>query len=598
MEESVKKKKKLSFKVSNSKLQNRLILFVILLSTIPILTLGAVSLLLIDSSHRQDVSQLELQLIDQKIEEIKKFFVDTLGILEIRVVFTQKSEIELSQQEFILEALLEENSAFEEVSFASLTGIETAKKSRSGEKGTLLDISSLDKFKRTSRSERFVGDVYYTLSGPMVTLAAPVFNRNEEIIQILSAEISLAQLIRSMEGSVLGATGYVVLLDRTGAVIAHGSNADIKPGINIGSMVRVADILDGATYNSLGEKDRYRSFFNGQDVVGAGKKLPVIGWAVLTEWPLSDANALIDDIRNQVVIFTLFSMVAVMLLASFFAGRLISPIKKLEQGATEIERGNFEKQVIIKPGDELEDLGSAFNKMAKGLKRLKELREEFLFVAAHDLKSPVTVIRGYIDMVLKGEAGEISEKTRDHLVQADKANKRLVRLVEDLLKVARSDAGKIYIDISPIDISEPVKYAIEELEPLASKKSIEIVYDASFSASQVLANSDRIKEVMENFVSNAIKYTPKGGVIRVYHEERGEELVTNVEDSGYGIPKKYHDKVFGKFFRAPSKNVREIEGTGLGLFIVKQLIEKMNGKVWFKSKEGKGSTFSFSLPIE
>ena len=583
--------------ITASPLRNRLILFLIILASVPILVLGAVSISLIDLSHRQDVSSLELQLIDQKIEEIEKFFIDTLGILELRVGFTQNSPIELSQQEFLLEGLLQENAAFEEVSFIGLDGMEDSKRTRVAGNVELADVSRLPHFTDTVEGNNYFSDVYATLEGPMLTIAAPVFNRNNDIIQVLSAEVSLSAIVRSIESASLGASGYVLLFDNRGSLVAYGGREEVLGGTDLSGSSRVDRVLRGQVLDALEPEDRYESLFGSLPVVGAGKKIPQIGWVVLAEWPIVDADALILDIRNQVVLLIIFSVIAVILLASFFATRLVRPIRALKRGARAIERGDFSKRVTITTNDELEELGHAFNKMAKGLKRLSELRDEFVFIAAHELRSPVTVIKSYLSMTLEGDAGPISKEAKNFLEKTQKANDRLNRLVSDLLEVARSEAGRIVIETAPLTIEEPTRATLQELKTLAKEKSISLDYTVSKNLPNVLGDSDRIKEILVNLMGNAIKYTQEGGKIRVFHEVRGGNLITHIEDNGFGIAKKDQNKMFQKFYRVQTEQTRDITGTGLGLFIVKQLVEKMRGKIWFISEKGKGSTFSFSLPL-
>lgn len=584
--------------VIGSPLRNKFTLFFIILAALPVLILGGTSLYLIDLSHRRDVSNLELQLIDQKIEEIRKFFADTLGILELRVGFTQKSEIEHSQQLFLLDGILEEHQAFEEAAFISLAGKETAKRIRGQVKEPELeDVSRLDKFQEALRGKSFIGEVNHTLSGPIVTLAAPVRNRNGDIIQILAAEVNLSQMARLVEASRLGSSGYILLFDRAGVLIAPRQIGNFRGGFDSSRLARVAGIYSGKEYNALGPDDRYKSFFRKTPVVGSGKFISSIGWGLLVEWPIEDADAVIKEIRRQVIQFTIFSILAVLFLAPLFANRLLKPINELGLGAAEIELGNFEKRVEIKTADELEWLGRAFNNMAQGLKRLQELRDEFVFIAAHELRSPVTVIRGYLSMILGGGAGPLDPKMKEYLVETDVANKRLLQLVSDLLEVARSEAGRIVIKVAPLDIRQSIKSALAELKPLVVEKSITVVYDPQPELPNVLADDGRLKEITVNLVGNAIKYNRKGGKIWVSHELSDKEVVTHLKDNGFGISKEGQKKLFEKFFREKTEETKDITGTGLGLFIVKQIVEKMNGRIWAESEEGKGSTFSFSLPI-
>lgn len=583
-----------------SKLRNKFILFFIIVAGIPVLVLGSVSLYLIDFSHRRDVSSLEMRFIDQKTEEIKKFFADTLGLLEL-TVSTDQTSIDVGDQAFLLDGILRENSAFEEVSFIELTyGMETNKKLRlgkSGEETALEDVSGLEKFSKASEGNNFIGPIYHTLSGPFVSIASPVRNRSGKIISIMSAEINLSSLLDSLQAARLGSSGYLVLLDRNGDFVGGGGPAIFVPGTPLSSLSRVKDLLAGKIFDALEQKDRYRSAFGSVPVVGAGKKIFDTGWVLLVEWPMEDANAIVRDVHNQVMRFTLLSILAVLFVAPFFASRLLKPIRELERGAVAIEQGYFEKQVVITTKDELEELGNAFNRMARGLKRLQELKNEFVFIAAHELRSPVTVINGYISMIFRDKgAGFLTANVKDYLEEIKVINQSLLQLVVDLLEVARSEAGHIAIEVAPLALEDSISKTLSEMKLLAEKKLIMISYEQQANLPRVFGNDTRVREIMVNLVGNAIKYSLDAKPIIISHEITEKEVITRVRDNGFGMSDEAQKKLFEKFYRIRNKNTEQILGTGLGLFIIKQLIERMNGKIWVASKEGEGSTFSFSLP--
>lgn len=586
--------------LSGSKLRNKFILFFIIIASVPVLVSGGISLYLIDFSHRSDVSNLELQIIDQKIKEIQIFFADTLGLLEL-TVSSDKTYIDASDQAFLLSGLLKENRAFEEVSFIEPTyGRETEKKLRfeePGEEMVLENTSRLEKFSKTTSGKNFIGPIYYTLLGPFVSIASPVRNRNGEIVSIVSAEVNLSSLLSSIEVTRLGSAGYLVLLDRDGNFVGGGGPDTLVPGTSLSGLSRVKKVLAGKVFNALGEQDRYESVFNSVPVVGAGKKDIETGWALLVEWPLQDADAIIRNVRNQVVQFTLFSILAMLCITPFFASHLTKPIRELERGASEIEQGNFEKQIVIKTKDELEELGSAFNRMAQGLKRLQELKNEFVFIAAHELRSPVTIINGYISMIFSDKAAHLlTEDLKNYLEQIKNANQRLLQLVANLLEIARSEAGRMVIEVAPLALEDSIFQIVSEMKPLVDEKSITLHYEQILNLPRVLGNDVRVKEIMVNLIGNAIKYSPQAKPIIISHEVKEKEVITRVRDNGFGISEEAQKKLFEKFYRIRTEKTESIPGTGLGLFIVKQLIEKMNGKIWVVSEEGKGSTFSFSLP--
>ena len=587
------------FNIFRSKLQSKFTLFFVMLGTVPVLVLGGLALYLVDLSHKRDVSNLELQLIDQKQEEIRKFFADTLGIIDLRVAFNQKSEIDPIQQDFLLKGFLQENRAFEEVSFIGLDGKETARVSRDGSKDTLQDVSHLPYFLAARGGKNYISPVHATLRGPMVTIASAVRNRNDDIIQVISAEVNLLSLVRLIETAHLGSSGYLILLDQQGSLILPRGLDNPDKTVAIARSSRVSRVLNGEILDGLDPHDRYQSMITRVAVIGAGKKISPVGWAILSEWPIDDADAVIRDVRNEVMTFTLLSILAVLLLIPLFVVRLLKPIRELEQGAAEIEKGNFEKQIAIVTHDELQDLGEAFNRMTKGLKRLQELRDEFVFIAAHELRSPVTVVRGYLSM-LEEETSKLTEAGKGYMKNIKAANDRLAQLVTDLLEVARSEAGRIVIEVASIDMRESISAALEEIQPLAREKSIVIIYDILDTQKQlphILADSSRIKEIIINIVGNAIKYSPEKASVTITHEIKDKHLITHIKDTGYGISQEAQQKLFEKFYRVRTKETVNIPGTGLGLFIIKELIGKMNGTLWFVSEEHKGSTFSFSFPL-
>jgi signal transduction histidine kinase len=227
----------------------------------------------------------------------------------------------------------------------------------------------------------------------------------------------------------------------------------------------------------------------------------------------------------------------------------------------------------------------------------RKLRDEFVFIAAHELRTPVTAIRGYLSMILEKTFGEVPEKIRENLLIVNQSNDRLVQLVQDLLEVARSEAGKMKVEIVNIPMTENVTTVVNELRSLSEKKGIKVAYEKPEPDVVVKADSYKLKEVLTNLIGNAIKYTAGAGDIIVKHEIKGKELITHITDHGIGLTKEEVEKLFGKFYRAQNTETKDIEGTGLGLFICKEIVERMNGRIWVTSEKGKGSTFSFSLQL-
>lgn len=230
------------------------------------------------------------------------------------------------------------------------------------------------------------------------------------------------------------------------------------------------------------------------------------------------------------------------------------------------------------------------------LKHLDKLKDDFVFIATHELKNPVTALKGYLSMLTEGLYGPIPVKMKEPFSQMQYSNQQLVDLVNDLLQIARSEAKTLTINTSAVNILNIIEEVCVNLKPLADQKKLTLTYlKPRKDTLLVMADNARFKEIMNNLISNAIKYS-ETGIITISHEYNEDKIITHVQDQGYGISPKDQPQIFTRFFRVGEEAAKGIPGTGLGLFIVKQLIEKMHGKIWFNSVYSKGTIFSFSLP--
>lgn len=210
----------------------------------------------------------------------------------------------------------------------------------------------------------------------------------------------------------------------------------------------------------------------------------------------------------------------------------------------------------------------------------------------------MTAIKGYLSMIFEGDGGPVPSKLKELLEPVAMANKRLVNLVNDLLDVAKAESGKLQIEVSSMDISVDIESILIEVKVVAQEKKVSITYDKPKDVLLVIGDTQRVKEVVMNFVSNAIKYNRAEGWIKIYHEYEDGYVVTHIEDNGYGISKENQSHIFEKFYREKSEKTTGVQGTGLGLYITKELVERMQGEAWFRSEEGKGTRFSFKLKAD
>jgi len=231
------------------------------------------------------------------------------------------------------------------------------------------------------------------------------------------------------------------------------------------------------------------------------------------------------------------------------------------------------------------------------LRRLDKVKDEFVSIASHQLRTPLTSVKGYISMVLDGDAGEISNSQRHLLDEAFISSERMVHLINDFLNVSRLQTGKFTIDRHPIDLSKIVEQEIDSLQPSAIARNLKYVYHPPKNFPILDIDEGKIRQVVMNFADNSLYYSHENTKINVNLSVEGNEVLFTVKDTGIGVPLSEQAQLFGKFYRASNAKKQRPDGTGVGLFLAKKVIDAHGGQVVFESVEGKGSTFGFRLPI-
>lgn len=231
------------------------------------------------------------------------------------------------------------------------------------------------------------------------------------------------------------------------------------------------------------------------------------------------------------------------------------------------------------------------------LTKLDETKDEFISMASHQLRTPLTSVKGYISMVLDGDAGDISKEQQQLLQQAFESSQRMVYLIGDFLNVSRLRTGKFVLEPSEVNLAQVIKEEVIQLTDSAKARGITIHYDKPSTMPSMIADESKLRQVMMNFMDNAMYYTLPGGDIKVELYKNHMGIVFKVIDSGIGVPKIEQSKLFTKFFRAPNARKQRPDGTGIGLYMAKKVIVAHGGSIIFESREGKGSTFGFRLPL-
>jgi len=313
---------------------------------------------------------------------------------------------------------------------------------------------------------------------------------------------------------------------------------------------------------------------------------------------------------------TAFAVLFGAIFAYFFTRSICYPIKVIKDATDGIAQGNLDCHIAVTSRDEIGMLGMAFNHMCDRLKELDRMKAEFISNISHNLKTPLTAIREANELMLDKIAGQVSEKQIRLLTIVKESTLRLIMMINDLLDISRIEAGLMRYNFQSAKIQDVILKSIHEIRLLAESKNIKIQYVNGVYVPEVLLDRNKIAQVMDNILSNAIKFTPSGGIITITHNEIEPSSVAHVSleqkrinnvnsfvkigiaDTGIGIPVEYHQKIFDKFQQVDNKGIGGMKGTGLGLSIAKHIVLDHGGNIWVENNKGKGSTFYFTLPCK
>jgi signal transduction histidine kinase len=306
---------------------------------------------------------------------------------------------------------------------------------------------------------------------------------------------------------------------------------------------------------------------------------------------------------TQLLYFGLASLIVTMLLVYMLINVfIIRPVEQLSEQAMVISAGNLEQQIQIHGRDEIASLGESVNKMAESLKaNIAELQEvdkvksEFMMITSHNLRTPLTIISGYLDNI--DEIIGDTEKIMTALNRISASVKRLEIFAEDVLTISRFELGDAKIQADKVKLSEFMERIINEFQTVVTSKNIELSTDIQDGDTDLQISIPYIRSAVWNILDNAVKFTKEGGTIKLITKKNGESVDISISDNGIGISEDELPKLFTKFHRGTSTLTYDFEGTGIGLYASKVMVEKHGGTVSASSKLGEGSTFTIHLPL-
>ncbi|MFC1987340.1 sensor histidine kinase [Chloroflexota bacterium] len=286
--------------------------------------------------------------------------------------------------------------------------------------------------------------------------------------------------------------------------------------------------------------------------------------------------------------------VAIALLLTFFLSRSISaPVKALTLAATQLGQGDLSQRVRLKDKSEMGELAQAFNSMASDLERAEQLRRDMVADIAHELRTPLSNVKGYLEALREG----IIKLDTDAIRSLDEEATLLARLVNELQELSLIEADELKMTRQTEDITKLISQTVTALQGQAVTKGVLMPIDSPDTLPPVYIDSHRIKQVLHNLLENALAHTAKGGAISIVARHQDNWVEVSVSDTGEGIPAEELPNIFERFYRVDKSRARATGGSGLGLTIAKRLVENHGGKIEAQSELGKGSSFSFTIPI-
>lgn len=318
--------------------------------------------------------------------------------------------------------------------------------------------------------------------------------------------------------------------------------------------------------------------------------------AVIMSFPIPELAAAKAEITTYFVMATVIAIIVEMIIVIFLSRYITRPLEKLKDGAEAIAGGDFKIQIEKTTDDEVGELVDAFNTAARSLDNLDTVRNDFIANVSHELRTPMTSIKGFVEAIMDGVIPP--EKQHEYLNKVHREICRMNDLVNDLLDWARLAAGHGNLRMGEFDINKTVCTVVSNLEPQITQKEINIITDFENNKQIVYGDARSIERVLINLIQNAVKFTPEHGTISITTRVVKDKVRVDVQDSGIGMSEEDTNFIFERFYKVDKSRSNDKKGTGLGLPIVKKILQNHGQNISVSSKLGQGSCFTFTLDRE
>jgi signal transduction histidine kinase len=326
--------------------------------------------------------------------------------------------------------------------------------------------------------------------------------------------------------------------------------------------------------------------FSGDEVTGA----------IFIYSELKELDNSLGVIYRQLVNAAIISMLMALILVYLFSRYMVKDLRKINTAAKSLSKGDFTTRVQLKNQNEIGQLADTFNNMAEELQKLEGLRISFVANVSHELRTPLTSIQGFVQGILDGAIAKEDQDT--YLSTVLDETKRLNLLISDLLELSKIESGKFPLNNRIFDINELMRRCLITFEQRIENKKLNVQVIMEDERLYANADPDRIAQVITNLIDNAVKFSSQEGGLVLRTQVHDDKIYVSVKDTGEGIPDKDLPFIFERFYKVDKSRGRKLQGTGIGLSIVKKIMDQHGQKIWVESKLNEGSVFTFSLKLE
>jgi signal transduction histidine kinase len=449
-----------------------------------------------------------------------------------------------------------------------------------------------EEFSRASEGRPYIGPVFFTDRDriPQMFLSASTGAGRGVLLVRLSLH-SLWKVVEETETPSM----HPAVVDEEGHLLAHADHARVLSHETWGARPELRDFLTGADFPALST-----TWGEGSDRrVATFHRVPRLRWAVVVESPRETVLSPARKLGWRILI-------VVGLLGAMFwgtglslVGRILHPLKRLEEGLVRIGQGELSHRLDIQTGDELQRVAEALNGMASSLEVLESTKRDLTHMIVHDLKNPLTGVLGSLEYIGLMAKDNLTPDQNKLVSLGAKSGRELLRMIQNLLDLAKMEEGRLELRSERLSLLELAGQCVDDLEAAILKEKKVISVEVDKNLPRAWADRDLIHRVLANLLTNALKHTPQGTEISIHVRlsEDKSHLVMSVRDNGDGIPLDFQKKIFEKFSQAEGKKQNYRVGSGLGLTFCKMVIEAHQGKIWVDSAPGRGSEFFFTLPM-